>query len=576
MAFEKFRKYQKQLLILFAALLILPMGVGGAFYALFTSEKLPHAGIVDGRKISGAEFQLLPYYWHRVLGYFPSKGEEPTDEDIWFVHCALALADKWDIKVSKAEVDQVVQYVLLSRGLKDDSESLRRMLEAAKLTSDEFYKTVTQYARFVKLYYGYLQRQAVYPTRARAFALFYKGARKARVDFIKLEHDKFEPEMKTGELDKRVAAYYEKHKDDDWLRVPEKVVIEYMGVNYKDYERAMVRAYYEEHKREPWMTTTRPAKKEKKQRSASAPAKTPQTASAPVKRLKSLEEAYDEIVEKIGKEEIRAELSKYVADAEEELRKLPEAKRDMEPIRKAFGMIPDKVVPSKPLSREELYTELKPLSAMIMPGGRFDYRVKQFPDLAFEAEPGEIYRVENTRGIYLFRILRKIPAHTPALDEGETRKIIVQRIKDEKAKVAALEEANRLKRLWEKDDAALRKQLKGGKKYVLESKEITRTDPLPFARDAFGAKEREVHIQQGGKVTFVWRVDRFIEPPFDDFAKNEKRYRDNARFDQIKLAGRLWRKEILELLEEDNLKAYRAARDRRKKAKEKKEAKKTG
>jgi len=574
MSFDKFRKHQKTCLIVFAVALIVPMGIGGSFMAIFGRNKIPRAGIIDGRKISGREFDSVPYLWHRVLGFFPTldNSRNPTDEDKWAVLCTLALAEKWGIEASGAEVARMTQLLLNARGVKADGAGLNNYLQSVGLKWDQFNRTITQIVVYQKTMLGYLYGQTIYPTKAKAYDLFKKENKKAKVEFVKLDAENFKVEKPTNVLDKEIAAYYAKNKDAAWLEVPEKVVIEYFGAAHREYEDVLAAKYYAENKKAEWLTTTRPAiKKGDKEKPSTKPAV---TATKPVvKRIMTLDEARDEIIKRLGRNKIRAEFRSYMSEAEGELGILKPTQENMIKIAKAYGLTANIIKPVGPVGQNEMFGGTEPLFGWIMPGGRYDPKIKQFGVRAFDADLNKVYSVENMKGIYLYRVIDKIVSHSPLLNEGDTKKKIADFLKNEDAKNATNKEAEKLAAIWKEGRSKLVKALEKNKKVKLESKEIGEGDALPFAFDAFETKAGGIKVKISSDGCYIWRLDKLIDAGFDIFTADEKKFRDMARMNQMKSARKLWRAEILKLLEEDNLVKLREALARRKKDEDEREKK---
>ena len=563
MAFEKFQKYHKRILIVLAAFIILPMGVGGFFMRAF-EPKPPHVGKIDGKKISPRDFWPVHDRWVRVVGWFPKTGEEASADDIWFVHCVLAEARKVGIEASQSEVQQFTEMRLRQAGLPADEEGVQRLLKSLTLTRDQFVETIGQVVIYSKLagmpygegFMGGYLGQTSFPTSEEARKLYEDYNRKARVDYVFLTVGRLLSTVPKTLDDKAVVAYHKEHADSDWLRIPEKIGFEYIGAEFVDYEKvitppseAAALDYYERHK----------------DAFEDEPASKPAAASQPVKPGASAEEAaasqpasrpskkvLAEVVKQLLRRSATRELRNLMNLANSEILKDAPEKANLKAIAERFGLHYEN---TKDITRAEV-SSLGGIAAPVPVRGP-NAQPPQFEQIAFDLREGQFRRVSNEAGIFIMRVTKKSPAHSPALDEGDTRGKVVARLRIARALAMAGKEAERMRALWDENESKLDEAVGKHKELKRESQSVVKSGALPFAAEAFEAKPAATQVTEVDDGVYVWQLKSFEEPPWEEFDKNKRFYRQMALYKDFNLKGQLWRKEILKRRTQDNMEAYR-------------------
>ena len=568
MPFDKFRKYHKRILIILTVIIILPFGIGSFFYSMFEA-KPPSMGRIDGEKISPNTFYEMPNLWNRVLGWFPSTSRELNDEDIWFVQCALAAARDSGLSVAKTEIEEFIRYRLQSMRLSQDSDGLNRMLKSMNLTRDQLMETIRQaivYTKFVGMQQygvftgGYLG-QTVYASTEQARETFLTMQRKADVEYVLLSARQMESQVTATPDEKEIQAYYEKHSNDDWLRVPEAIVLEYSGAPYAEYEKVIqppsekdVLGYYERHKEEFAAASATQSASQPATKAATRPASAPASASA----TRPWAEVRQEIFNRLAIMRAIDELGKLISLAYREIAQADPEKADLKAAAERFGLHYDK---TRTALRREQVASLPGIGAEIPPrrnpyeNPKQQERPKTFEELAFSTPVNQFLRVQNREGIYLMRVLQNNPAHSPKLDEGDTRQNIVARIKAEKMEQLAQKEADELLTLWKGDAAKFKAAVAKYKDVKLESKSVTQEE-LPIGEEIFKASSGSVHSTPSEGSVYVWRLEGFKEPDWNEFEKSKMFYKQFALYKDMSRMSEPWRKEILKHRTQDNSAAY--------------------
>jgi len=245
-----FRKYQGRLLLVLTVFLMLTWFVGGALMRMMTPE--PAAGTMFGEDVPVAAYEQA----QRVLELI-SFGKRPPDEDIWRFLVIEHEADKYGVEVSDEEVTQGLrQWIMQLPGANNENiDDLYRSVLSRLRTNDQ----TARFAMSRNLRAGKILSMvagARIVTDAEAWLSYVRDRVELRLKYMRVPADEFAAQVPKPD-ESALAAYYAAHKDA--YMIPAQATVEYIGVLKSDAEKLFpvtdeeISAYYESHKEEDYL-----------------------------------------------------------------------------------------------------------------------------------------------------------------------------------------------------------------------------------------------------------------------------------------------------------------------------------